>query len=96
MTREFLQDGFDEVLGLGAGDEDGGSDVERETVKLLFAGDVLDRLVSEATRDGGLVCGGLLACEQTIRIRIEGGAGEIRGVQEEDERVLGGGEAQLW
>ena len=42
---EFGEDGFDEVFGFGAGDEDGRCDVEREAVELLFAGDVLDGLV---------------------------------------------------
>ena len=46
---EFAEDGFDEVLGLGARDEDGGRDVEGEAVELLLAGDVLDGLVGEAT-----------------------------------------------
>ncbi len=34
-TWEALEDGFYEELGLGAGDEDGGGDVEGEAVELL-------------------------------------------------------------
>ena len=34
------------MLGLGAGDEDGGGDVEGEAVELLLAGDVLDGFVA--------------------------------------------------
>jgi hypothetical protein len=45
VVWEALEDGFDEVLGLGAGDEDGRSDAEGETVELLGASDVLDGLV---------------------------------------------------
>ena len=45
---EFGEDGFDEVFGFGAGNEDGGGDVEREAVELLLAGDVLDGFVGEA------------------------------------------------
>ena len=51
--RSF-EDGFDEVLGLGAGDEDGGGDLEGEAVELLLAGDVLDGFVVQAARDGRL------------------------------------------
>ena len=48
---ETGEDGFDEMLGLGARDKDGGSDVEGEAVELLLAGDVLDGLVSKAAVD---------------------------------------------
>ena len=55
VVREALEDGFDEVLGLGARDEDGGSDLKSETVELLLAGDVLDGFVLEAAGDEGFV-----------------------------------------
>jgi hypothetical protein len=42
---------FDEVLGLGPGDENGGADAERKSVELLLAGDVLDGLVTKAAVD---------------------------------------------
>jgi len=42
---------FDEVLGLGPGDENGGADAERKSVELLLAGDVLDGLVTKAAMD---------------------------------------------
>ncbi len=51
------EDGFDEVLGLGAGDEDGGGDVEGEAVELLLAGDVLDGFVVQAAGDASFVDG---------------------------------------
>ena len=56
---EFGEDGFDEVFGFGAGDEDGGGDVEGEAVEFLLAGDVLDGLVGEAAGDEGFVGGAL-------------------------------------
>ena len=48
-----VDDFFDEVLGFGAGDEDGGGDVEGDAVKLGFAEDVLDGFASEAAADEG-------------------------------------------
>ena len=62
--QEF-QDGFDEVLGLGARDEDGRGDVEGEAVELLLAGDVLDGFVVQAAGDvvfvAALLAGGEFA-----------------------------------
>ena len=83
------------MLGLGAGDEDGGRDVEGEAVELLLAGDVLDGLVGEAALDGDVVCSGFLGRELAAWVCIEGGAGETRGVQQEDERILRRGGVQL-
>ncbi len=48
---EVAEDRFDEVFGLGAGDEDGGCYAEREAVELLLAGDVLEGLAGEAALD---------------------------------------------
>jgi hypothetical protein len=42
------EDGFDEVLGFGAGDEDGGGDAEVEAVELLVAEEVLEGLAGRA------------------------------------------------
>jgi hypothetical protein len=86
---EFGQDGFDEVFGFGAGDEDGGGDVEGERVELLFAGDVLDGFVDEAAANKGFVGGGLLGVEWEVGVGVVGGAGEAGGVEEKDERVAG-------
>jgi len=96
VTTEFGEDGFDEELGFGAGDEDGGGDVESEAVKLLLAGDVLDGFVGEAARDEGCVGGGLLGGERAVGIGVVGGAGEIGGVEKEDEGVAGGVGAEVW
>ena len=48
-----VEDGFDEMFGFGAGDEDGGRDAEGETEELLRAGDVLQRLLRGAAGDEG-------------------------------------------
>jgi hypothetical protein len=48
-----VEDGFDEVLGLGAGDEDIGSDAEGEAEEFLRAGQVLKRLLRGAADDEG-------------------------------------------
>ena len=71
----FGQDGFDEVFGFRAGNEDGGRDVQGEAIELLFAGNVLDGFVGEAAEDEGFV-GGLLGWrEAVVGIGEEGGAG---------------------
>ena len=89
MTTKLLEDGFDEVLGEVARDEDGGCDVEREAVELAFAGDVLDGLVGEAAGDCSLVGGLFGGGEGAAGIGVKFGAGEAESVQEEDERVAG-------
>ena len=86
---EFFEDGFDEVLGLGAGDENGWSDAEGEAVEFLLAGDVLDWLVFEAASDEGVVGGLLGGREGAVGIGEEGGAGDVERVQEQEERVAG-------
>jgi hypothetical protein len=55
VVRETGEDGFDEMLGLRARDEDGGRDVEGEAKELLLANDVLDGLVSKAAVDASFV-----------------------------------------
>ena len=50
-----VEDGFDEELGFGAGDEGVAGDTEVETVELLVAGEVLDGLFGGAARDEGAV-----------------------------------------
>lgn len=92
---EFGEDGFDEVLGFGAGDEDGGSDAKGEAEELLLAGDVLDGFVGEAAGDGGVVGGLLLRCEDAVRVGVELGAVDAEGVEQKGEGVAGGGFAQV-
>ena len=46
-----VEDGFDEVLGLGARDEDVGCDAEGEAEELLRAGEVLERMLRGAAGD---------------------------------------------
>jgi hypothetical protein len=92
---KVLQDGFDEVLGLGAGDENGGRDAEREAEEFLMSGDVLDGLVAEAPGDGFEVEGELGGGEVAFRVGEERGAGKAEGVEEEQFGVAcsGGAEA---
>ena len=77
------------MLGFGAGDEDGGSDVEGERVKLLLAGDVLDGFVGEAAANEVVVRGLLFGSEGAVGVGVERGAAEARGVEEQDEGVAG-------
>ncbi len=92
---EFGEDGFDEVFGLGAGDEDGGGDAEGERVELLLAGDVLDRLVLEAAGDGGFISLTIQRSESAIGIRMELCAGDAERVQQQGKRVPRGIRAQI-
>jgi hypothetical protein len=50
-----VEDGFDELLGFGAGDEGVTGDAEVEAVELLHAGEVLDGFFGGATGDEGAV-----------------------------------------
>ena len=50
-----MEDGFDEELGFGAGDEGVAGDAEVEAVELLVAGEVLDGLFGGAAGDEGAV-----------------------------------------
>jgi hypothetical protein len=84
---ELGEDGFDEKLGFGAGDEDGGRDVERERIELLLAGDVLDGLVGEAAKDEALVAGLLVEGEDAAGVGVQRGAGDAQRVQQQQQRV---------
>src|ERR1039458_3360769 len=72
---ELGQDGFDEKFRFGAGNEDGGRDVERERIELLLAGNVLDGLVGEAAKDEALVAGLLIEGEYAAGVGVQGAAG---------------------
>ena len=84
------KDGLDEVLGLGAGDEDGWRDVEGEAVELLLAGDVLDGFVVEAAGDGCFVARGLFGGEGAFRVGEERRFCDVEGVEEEELGVAVG------
>jgi len=90
VVGETREDGFDEVFGLGARDEDGGSDVEGEAVELLVADDVLDGFEGEAAGDGGFVTGGLVGGEFAVGVREKSCAGERCGLEEEEFGVAKG------
>ena len=75
MTTKFHEDGFDEEFTFGAGDEDGGGDVEAEAVEFLLSGDVLDGFVGKAAGDEDLVGGGLFGGEEAVGVGVVGGAG---------------------
>jgi len=84
------EDGFDEMLGLRARDEDGGGDAEVEAVELLVAGDVLDGLVEEAASEALLVEGLLLRGEFADGVGEEGGSGYMECVEEKEFGVATG------
>src|ERR1035441_8968863 len=64
---ELGEDGFDEKFGFGAGNENGGRDMERERIELLLAGNVLNGLVGEPAKDEALVAGLLVEGEYGAR-----------------------------
>ena len=78
---------LDEVLRLGPRDQYGGRDVQRETVELLFTGDVLDGLVHEATLNKRVIRGLLCAIEYPIWICEIRGACDPCHIQQEKKRV---------
>jgi hypothetical protein len=92
---QLSEDGFDEVFGFRARDEDGGRDAEGEAEEFLLAGDVLDGFVVQAARDGGFIGGLVFQRDLAIRISIELRAGDAEGVQQQRERVTCGCVAQV-
>lgn len=87
---EVGEDGFDEMLGLGARNEDGGRDEEIEAVELLVAGNVLDGFVAEAASEALPVEGLLLRGELAGGVREERGAGDLERVEEKKLGVVAG------
>jgi hypothetical protein len=90
VVRDAVQDGFDEVLGLGSRDEGRGGDFEVEAEELLLAGDVLERLVAEAAVEERLVGGALLGREGTVGMSEEGGAVDLEEMEEQEFGVARG------
>ena len=87
---EKMQNGFNKQFGLGAGNEDGGADVEEKAVKLLLAGDVLNGFVVQSTADGVCV-GGLLLCGELARgVGEEGDAGNLQDMEQQKFGVAAG------
>jgi hypothetical protein len=78
------------VLGLGAGDEDGGRDAQGQAEELLLAGDVLDGFIRKTTANEAVVCRLLLGRERAIRIGVELRAGDAERVQQQRKRIAGG------
>ncbi len=96
MTAKFSEDGFDQVFGFRARDEDGWCDVEREAVELLLAGDVLDGLVREAAENEAVVAGLLMGSERAVAVGVQRGARDSERVEKQQERVAVGISAKIW
>ena len=75
--------GFDQMLGLGAGNQHQRVDNEGAAIELLRADDVLHWLVEGAARDGGLVVIALALGELALRVRQQVGFGQARGTQQQ-------------
>lgn len=96
MTAKFSEDGFDQVFGFWARDEDGWCDVEREAVELLLASDVLDGLVREAAENEAVVAGLLMGSERAVAVGVQRGARDSERVEKQKERVAVGIGAKIW
>jgi hypothetical protein len=86
LRGDGVEDGFDEELGFGAGDEGVGGDAEGEAVEVLYAGEVLERLVGGSAEDEGVE-----GCE-VVRAELGAGVGEEPGAivgEEVGEEGLG-------
>lgn len=93
---QFAEDGFDQVFRVGAGDEDGRCDAEREAVELLLAGNVLDGFAGEAAGDCGCVGSLFGGGEGAVGVGVVGGAGQPRDVEQEGESVAVGVVAEIF
>ena len=71
--REAMQDGFDEKLGLWAGDECGAGDAEGQAVELLLAEDVLNRLEGQPAVDEIVDARRLAWAEKAVGAGVERG-----------------------
>src|ERR1035437_1550767 len=84
---EFKEDGLDEVFRFGSWDQNGGRDAEGKAVELLFAGDVLDRLVGDSPKYKAVVAGLLVESECAVGIGVQRGARDSQRVQKQQKRV---------
>ena len=91
----LVDDCFDQLLGLGARDEDGGRDAEREPIELLFAGDVLDRLVGKTALNQRVVRGLLRGRELAFGVGELRCVGDSQRVAKQKRGVAGGIGAQI-
>ena len=91
----LVDDCFDGLLGLGARDEDGGRDAESEPVELLFAGDVLDRLVGKTAKDECIKRGLLRGRKRALGIGELHCVGDSQRVAQQKRGVASGAGAQI-
>ena len=94
--RHFGEDGFDQVFSFGPRDEDSGCDAQREAVKLLLTGDVLDGFVGEAALDCGFVRSMLGIRQGAVGIGVKLGASDAERMQQQEKCVAGCVGAKVW
>lgn len=85
-----VEDGFDEVFGFGAGDEDVRGDAEGEAEEFLRAGDVLERLLGGSAGDEGAEGFEVFGREIVFGVREEPGPVVMEGVGEKGFGVAAG------
>src|SRR5262249_36788911 len=84
VCGQGFQNGFDEMLGFGAWDQNGGGELEGGGVEILLAGDVLDGGMLEAGREALFVGGGVRRGGVAVGMSDESDARDSQGVEEEE------------
>ena len=85
-----FEDGFDEMLGLRAGDEDIGGDAKGEAEELLRASEVLERMLGGAAGDERAEGAEVSECEVVFAVGEEPGAVAMEDVGEQGLGVAAG------
>ena len=91
-----MQDGLDEVLGLGTRDERGRSDFQIKAEELLLASDVLNRLVLKAAINGSPICGELFRREAAVGVSEKRCAVDAENVQKQQFGIAMSLIAEMW
>jgi len=81
---EAVESDFEEMFGLGAGDEDVGSDFEIEAPEFLVAGEMLCGFAGGAAADQGEIVFGRRGVEESFGVGVEPGTIAAGDVEEEE------------
>ena len=79
-----LQNSFDQLFGLGAGDEDGGGDDEIQAPEFLMAGDVLRGNAAGAFGESGFISSGFVGGQLALGVSVEKCSVTVQGEHEKE------------